>query len=95
MLENRLIKRHAPPGNVLLNGVPDGIVYVRCRLDISFPILEVARDPACGHAVNIGPLRGRFAAVELVEQLQSLFSLRHCGRGRHQRAVGQAELQRI
>jgi DNA polymerase III subunit epsilon len=80
VLENRLIKRHAPPGNVLLNGIPDGIVYVRCRFDVSFPILEVARDPAPGHAVNIGPLRGRRSAIELVEQLNSLFGLRHCGR---------------
>jgi DNA polymerase III subunit epsilon len=80
VLENRLIKRYAPPGNLLLNGIPDGIVYVRCRFDVSFPVLEVARDPASGHAVNIGPLRGRRCAIELVEQLNSLFGLRHCGR---------------
>src|SRR5665811_1476013 len=42
--------------------------------------LEVARDPAAGHAVTIGPLRGRRLALELVEQLDSLFGLRHCGR---------------
>jgi DNA polymerase-3 subunit epsilon len=30
--------------------------------------------------VNIGPLRGRHLAAELVEQLNSLFGLRHCGR---------------
>jgi DNA polymerase-3 subunit epsilon len=55
-------------------------VYIRCRLDIAFPILEVAREPAAGHAVCIGPVRGRAAAAELVEQLNSLFGLRHCGR---------------
>ena len=38
------------------------------------------RDPAAGHAVTIGPLRGRRLALELVEQLDSLFGLRHCGR---------------
>ena len=59
---------------------PDGYVYLRCRLDIPFPILEVAREPAAGHAVCIGPVRGRAAAAELVEQLNSLFGLRHCGR---------------
>ena len=37
-------------------------------------------DPAAGHAVTIGPLRGRRLALELVEQLDSLFGLRHCGR---------------
>ena len=36
--------------------------------------------PAAGHAVTIGPLRGRRLALELVEQLDSLFGLRHCGR---------------
>src|SRR4029077_1378386 len=58
----------------------DGYVYVRCRLDIAFPILEVANEPAAGHAINISPLRRRAAATELVDQLNSLFGLRHCGR---------------
>jgi DNA polymerase-3 subunit epsilon len=81
VLENRLIKELKPPGNNRLNTRPDErLVYVRCRLDIPFPILEVAREPAAGHAVTIGPLRGRHAALELVEQLDSLFGLRHCGR---------------
>src|SRR5581483_11465040 len=44
------------------------------------PILEVAPDPAAGHAVTVGPVRGRRLALELVEQLDSLFGLRHCGR---------------
>ncbi|HWV87998.1 MAG TPA: exonuclease domain-containing protein [Capillimicrobium sp.] len=79
VLENRLIKRLAPPGNTRLKH-QDRYVYVRCRLDIPFPVLEVAAAPAHGHAVNIGPLRGRAAAGELVEQLNSLFGLRHCGR---------------
>jgi DNA polymerase-3 subunit epsilon len=30
--------------------------------------------------VSVGPLRGRSLAVELLEQLNSLFGLRHCGR---------------
>jgi DNA polymerase-3 subunit epsilon len=80
VLENRLIKELQPPGNVRLTRADDRLVYVRCRLDISFPILEVAREPASGHAVTIGPLRGRRLALELVEQLDSLFGLRHCGR---------------
>jgi len=85
VLENRLIKRLLPPGNVNLKRGADGYVYVRCRLDIPFPILEVAREPAAGHAVCVGPVRGRAAAAELVEQLNSLFGLRHCGRGLPQR----------
>jgi DNA polymerase-3 subunit epsilon len=80
VLENRLIKELRPPGNIRLNRRDDRLVYVRCRLDISFPILEVSSDPAAGHAVTIGPLRGRGLARELVEQLDSLFGLRHCGR---------------
>jgi DNA polymerase-3 subunit epsilon len=79
LLENRLIKRLTPPGNVRLKH-QDRYVYLRCRLDIAFPVLEVAAAPAAGHAVNVGPLRGRAAATELVEQLNSLFGLRHCGR---------------
>jgi DNA polymerase-3 subunit epsilon len=80
VLENRLIKALKPPGNKRLKRPPDGLVYLRCRLDIPFPILEVARAPAAGHSVTVGPMRGRAAAAELVEQLNSLFGLRHCGR---------------
>jgi DNA polymerase-3 subunit epsilon len=79
VLENRLIKQWRPPGNVKLKRT-DGYVYIRARLDISFPILEVAPEPAAGLAVNVGPVRGRDAASELVDQLNSLFALRHCGR---------------
>jgi DNA polymerase-3 subunit epsilon len=80
ILENRLIKELKPPGNKRLTRRDDRLVYVRCRLDIPFPILEVAPDPAAGHAVTVGPVRGRRLALELVEQLDSLFGLRHCGR---------------
>ena len=80
VLENRLIKRHKPPGNIRLTRRDERLCYIRCRLDIPFPILEVASEPAAGHAVTIGPLTGRRLARELVEQLDSLFGLRHCGR---------------
>jgi DNA polymerase-3 subunit epsilon len=80
LLEDRLIKALRPPGNVRGKRQADGYVYLRCRLDIAFPILEVAREPAHGHAVCVGPVRGRASAAELVEQLNSLFGLRHCGR---------------
>lgn len=79
VLECREIKRLRPPGNVRLKH-DDPYVFLRCRLDIPFPVLEVAREPASGHAVTIGPLRGHRAATELMEQLNSLFGLRHCGR---------------
>jgi len=79
VLENRLIKRWRPPGNIRLKRT-DGYVYLRCRLDIPYPVLEVDPEPASGRAVNIGPLRGRRAAGELADQLTSLFRLRHCGR---------------
>ncbi len=80
VLENRLIKELRPPGNTRLTRRDDRLVYICCRLDIPFPILEVSPNPASGHAVTIGPLRGRRLAIELVEQLDSLFGLRHCGR---------------
>jgi DNA polymerase-3 subunit epsilon len=80
VLENRLIKEHRPPGNTRLVRDDDRLVYIRCRLDIAFPILEVSSDPAAGHAVTIGPVHGSRLAAELVEQLDSLFGLRHCGR---------------
>jgi DNA polymerase III subunit epsilon len=79
LLESRLIKALRPPGNVRLKH-QDRYVYLRCRFDIPFPVLEVAPEPAAGHAVNVGPLRGRASAVELKEQLDSLFGLRHCPR---------------
>jgi DNA polymerase-3 subunit epsilon len=91
--ENRLIKQLRPPGNVRLNVAEDRLCYIRCRLDIAYPVLEVARAPAAGRAVNIGPLKGRRWAQELVEQLESLFTLRHCGRSlarrEHPSAYGQ------
>src|SRR3954447_13768912 len=79
LLEHRLIRRHRPPGNVRHKHT-DGYVYLRCRLDIPFPVLEVAPAAAPGLGVSVGPRRGRSAAVELLEQLNSLFALRHCGR---------------
>jgi len=79
VLENRLIKAWQPPGNVKLKRA-DGFVYLRTRLDIEYPVLEVAAEPAPGRAVNVGPLRGKASAQELVDQLNSLFGLRHCGR---------------
>jgi DNA polymerase III subunit epsilon len=93
VLENRLIKQHKPPGNTRLNRSDERLVYIRCRLDISFPILEVSPEPAAGHGVSVGPLRGRRLAQELVEQLDSLFGLRHCPRRlpsrQHPSAYGQ------
>lgn len=80
VLENRLIKQFVPPGNVRLMPRDDRLLYIRCRLDIPFPILEISPQPAAGHAVTIGPLRGRALVRELVEQLDSIFGLRHCGR---------------
>jgi DNA polymerase III subunit epsilon len=79
VLENRLIKQHKPPGNKKLKR-SDGYVYLRCRLDIPYPVLEVAPEPAAGRAVNVGPLRGKALASELADQLTSLYKLRHCGR---------------
>jgi DNA polymerase III subunit epsilon len=79
LLENRMIKRLRPPGNRNLKRI-DAWVYIRCRLDIPFPILELATEPASGLAACVGPLRGRTAAAELIEQLNSLFGLRRCGR---------------
>jgi DNA polymerase-3 subunit epsilon len=92
LTEARLIRDLKPPGNERLKH-DDHWVYLRCRLDIAYPILEVGSEPAPGRAVNVGPLQGRFAAAELVEQLTSLFELRHCGRGmkrrEHPSAYGQ------
>jgi DNA polymerase-3 subunit epsilon len=84
VIENRLIKELKPAGNVRLapSSARRGgdLVYIRCRLDVAFPILEVSEQPAAGLAVNIGPLEGRDWVAELVEQLESLYQLRHCGR---------------
>ena len=79
LLESRLIKAMRPPGNVKLKH-QDAYVYLRCRFDVNYPVLEIAPEPASGHAINVGPLRGRASAAELKEQLDSLFALRHCGR---------------
>jgi DNA polymerase III subunit epsilon len=79
VLENRLIKSWKPSGNVKLKRT-DRYCYLRCRLDIPYPVLEVAAEPAPGHAVNVGPLGSRALAGELVDHLTSLYRLRHCGR---------------
>jgi DNA polymerase III subunit epsilon len=79
VLENRLIKAWRPPGNRRLKRT-DGYVYLRCRLDIAYPVLEVSPEPAAGHAVNVGPLRGSRLASEVADLLTSLYRLRHCGR---------------
>ena len=79
VLENRLIKSWRPSGNKKLKRT-DRYCYLRCRLDIAYPVLEVAAEPAPGNAVNVGPLGSRALASELADQLTSLYRLRHCGR---------------
>ena len=79
VLENRLIKEWRPTGNKALKRT-DRYCYLRCRLDIPYPVLEVANEPAPGHAVNVGPLSSRALAGELADQLTSLYRLRQCGR---------------
>ena len=79
VLENRLIKEWQPAGNRKLKRT-DRHVFLRCRLDIPYPVLEVAGAPAGGHAVNVGPLGSKALATELADQLTSLYRLRHCGR---------------
>ena len=64
MLENRLIKQWRPAGNVKLKRA-DGYVYIRARLDIAYPVLEVAPEPAARARVQrrpgARPRRGRGA----------------------------------
>ena len=84
VLENRLIKTWQPAGNRKLKRT-DRHVFLRCRLDIPYPVLEVAPAPAAGNAVNVGPLSSRTLASELADQLTSLYRLRHCGRTLHVR----------
>ncbi|MGI8750231.1 MAG: GIY-YIG nuclease family protein, partial [Thermoleophilaceae bacterium] len=84
VLENRLIKQWRPAGNTALKRT-DRWAYVLCRLDIEYPVLEVSSEPATGHAVSIGPIRGRKLAGELADHLTSLYRLRHCGRSMRRR----------
>lgn len=79
VLENRLIKQWRPPGNKALKRT-DKWAYVRIKLDIPYPVLEVSAEPASGQAVSIGPIRGRKLAGELADHLTSLYRIRHCGR---------------
>ena len=80
LLEGRLIRRHAAAGQrppqarrrLRLPALPPG--HRRSPSSRSRPRPR----PGCG--VSVGPLRGRAPAVELLEQLNSLFGLRHCGR---------------
>jgi DNA polymerase-3 subunit epsilon len=84
VLENRLIKEWLPTGNKALKRT-DHWAFVRCRLDIPYPVLEAASDPAPGHAINVGPIKGLRTAQDLADQLTSMFRLRHCGRKLHVR----------
>jgi DNA polymerase-3 subunit epsilon len=92
VLENRLIKQWLPTGNKALKRT-DQWAFVRCRLDIEYPVLEAASDPAGGHAINVGPIKGQRVAQDLADQLTSMFRLRHCGRSmkrrEHPSAYGQ------
>jgi DNA polymerase III subunit epsilon len=82
VLENRLIKEWRPTGNKALKRT-DQWAFVRCRLDIEYPVLDAAPDPAPGHAINVGPIKGLRTAQDLADQLTSMFRLRHCGRRLH------------
>ena len=82
VLENRLIKEWRPAGNKALKRT-DQWAFIRCRLDIEYPVLEAAADPAPGHAINVGPIKGLRTAQDIADQLTSMFRLRHCGRKLH------------
>src|SRR4051812_36016805 len=84
VLENRLIKEWRPTGNKALKRT-DQWAFVRCRLDIEYPVLDAAPDPAPGHAINVGPIKGLRTAQDIADQLTSMFRLRHCGRRLHRR----------
>jgi DNA polymerase III subunit epsilon len=84
VLENRLIKEWKPSGNKALKRT-DQWAFIRCRLDIEYPVLEAAADPAPGHAINVGPIKGVRTAQDIADQLTSMFRLRHCGRKLHVR----------
>ena len=47
VLENRLIKAWQPAGNKQLKNT-DGWLYLRCRFDVNYPVLELAQEPARG-----------------------------------------------
>jgi DNA polymerase-3 subunit epsilon len=82
VLENRLIKEWKPTGNKALKRT-DQWAFIRCRLDIEYPVLEVGSDPAPGRAINVGPIKGLRTAQDIADQLTSMFRLRHCGRKLH------------
>src|SRR3954449_551392 len=84
VLENRLIKEWQPTGNKALKRT-DQWAFIRCRLDIEYPVLEVGSDPAPGRAINVGPIKGLRTAQDIADQLTSMFRLRHCGRKLHVR----------
>jgi DNA polymerase-3 subunit epsilon len=84
VLENRLIKEWRPTGNKALKRT-DQWAFIRCRLDIEYPVLEAGADPAAGHAINVGPIKGIRTAQDIADQLTSMFRLRHCGRKLHKR----------
>src|SRR3954468_19797988 len=84
VLENRLIKEWRPTGNKALKRT-DHWAFIRCRLDIEYPVLEAAADPAAGNAINVGPIKGLRTAQDIADQLTSMFRLRHCGRRLHRR----------
>jgi DNA polymerase-3 subunit epsilon len=82
VLENRLIKEWRPTGNKALKRT-DQWAFIRCRLDIEYPVLDVGSDPAPGRAINVGPIKGLRTAQDIADQLTSMFRLRHCGRKLH------------
>ena len=84
VLENRLIKKWQPAGNRKLKRT-DRHVYLRCRLDIPFPVLEVAARARRGQRRERRAARQPRLAAELADQLTSLYRLRHCGRKLHLR----------
>ncbi len=79
LLENTLIKKHAPRYNVRLS---DDKTYLSLRINLKqdFPRVEVLRirsKPKDG-AVYFGPYSSAFAIRQALKQMQRLFPLRTC-----------------
>lgn len=77
ILENNLIKEHKPPYNILLKD-DKTYPYIKINMKNDYPIIEITRKVKNDGAKYFGPYMLGISIKEIIDLIQSAFTIRTC-----------------